>query len=105
MIIKDNSKSVSIPRINIKEFNEFIEEKLDVRTKIERWLQERSIGYYRLIQTNREPLQYAINVEDKGVNFVGYKEESLPEFIKFGNIIGGDFLCSYGRFTSMKGFP
>ena len=93
------------PRINIKEFNEFIEEKLDVRTKIERWLQERSIGYYRLIQTNREPLQYAINVEDKGVNFVGYKEESLPEFIKFGNIIGGDFLCSYGRFTSMKGFP
>ena len=105
MIIKDNSKSVSIPRINIKEFNEFIEEKLDVRTKIERWLQERSIGYYRLIQTNREPLQYSINVEDKGVNFVGYKEESLPEFIKFGEIIGGDFLCSYGRFTSMKGFP
>ena len=105
MIIKDNSKSVSIPRINIKEFNEFIEEKLDVRTKIERWLQERSIGYYRLIQTNREPLQYSINVEDKGVNFVGYKEESLPEFIKFGEIIGGDFLCSYGRFTSMEGFP
>jgi L-cysteine desulfidase len=26
MIIKDSSKSVSIPRINIKEFNKFIEE-------------------------------------------------------------------------------
>ena len=93
------------PRINIKAFNEFIEEMLDVRPKIERWLQERSIGYYKLIQINRKPLQYAINVEDKGVNFVGYKEESLPDNIKFGEIIGGDFLCSYGRFTSMKGFP
>lgn len=26
MIIKDSSKSVSIPRINIEEFNKFIEE-------------------------------------------------------------------------------
>ena len=93
------------PRINIKEFNEFIEEMLYVRMKIERWLQERSIGYYKLIQINRKPLQYAINVEDKGVNFVGYKEEALPDNIKFGEIIGGDFLCSYGRFTSMQGFP
>ena len=50
MIIKDNSKSVSIPRINIKEFKELIEEKLDVREKIEWWLQERSIRYYKLIQ-------------------------------------------------------
>ena len=99
------NKNFKKPRFNIKEFIEHIKEMLDDREKIEWWLKERSIRYYKLIQTNREPLQYAINVEDKGVNFVGYKEESLPEFIKFGNIIGGDFLCSYGRFTSMKGFP
>ena len=98
-------KNFKKPRINIKVLKEYLEEMQDVRPKIEWWLQERSIRYYKLIQTNREPLQYAINVEDKGVNFVGYKEESLPEFIKFGNIIGGDFLCSYGRFTSMEGFP
>ena len=105
MIIKNNSKSVRIPRINIKELYEHIKEMLDDREKIEWWLRERSIGYYKLIQTNREPLQYAINVEDKGVNFIGYKEEALPDNIKFGEIIGGDFLCSYGKFTSMKGFP
>ena len=29
----------------------------------------------------------------------------MPSHIKFGEIKGGDFLCSYGKFTSMRGFP
>ena len=45
-------KNFKKPRINIKALNEYLEEMLDVRPKIERWLQERSIGYYKLIQIN-----------------------------------------------------
>ena len=65
---------------------------------IEDWLKKNEIE-------NSKIEDDSINVENASVNLIGYKEESLPEFIKFGEIIGGDFLCSYGRFTSMKGFP
>lgn len=38
--------------------------------------------------------------------FLGiFQEKELPEFIKFGNIFDGNFVCSHSRLISMKGFP
>jgi hypothetical protein len=46
-----------------------------------------------------------INVKNKDVVLVGYTQEELPEYIQFGEIIGGSFICSHSKFASMKGFP
>ena len=46
-----------------------------------------------------------IFVSGKDVVLIGYQEEELPEFINFGRIIGGSFICSHSNFKSMRGFP
>jgi hypothetical protein len=77
---------------------------------IEKWLNENGIKKYEIKENSdktedNEP-KYTINIENASVNLIGYNEkEELPSYIKFGKIIGGDFLCSYGKFTTMKRFP
>ena len=71
------------------------------RNEIEKWLKEKGIKNYTIDKLT-------INVENASVNLVAYDKEELPSEkckIKFGEIKGGDFLCSYGKFTSMEGFP
>ena len=82
--------------------------KAGVYSDIEKWLNENGIKKYEIKKNSdktedNEP-KYTINVENASVNLIGYNEKELPSYIKFGEIIGGDFLCSYGRFTTMKGF-
>ena len=64
---------------------------------IEDWLKKNEIE-------NSKIEDDSINVDNASVNLIGYNEKELPDFIKFKAIIEGDFLCSYGRFTTMKGF-
>lgn len=42
---------------------------------------------------------------DNDIILVDYKAEELPEYINFGHIIGGSFICSHSNFKSMRGFP
>ena len=36
---------------------------------------------------------------------VDFKEDELPDYINFGHILGGSFICSHSSFKSMRGFP
>ena len=80
-----------------------------VRKSITDWLADNSFKNTNYIikeyKTEDNKSKYTINVENTSVNLIGYNEKELPSYIKFGKIIGGDFLCSYGKFTTMKGFP
>lgn len=69
------------------------------RNEIEEWLKKNGIENLKIED------DLTINVNDASVNLIGYNEKELPDFIKFKAIIEGDFLCSYGKFTSMEGFP
>ena len=80
-----------------------------VKAFIIKWLKENGIKEKEIKKNSdktedNEP-KYTINVENASVNLIGYNEKELPSYIKFGEIIGGDFLCSYGKFTTMKRFP
>lgn len=52
----------------------------------------------------KEPI-YEINVHNRDVNLNDYHYEQLPNYIQFGDIVGGNFLCAYSKLTSAKGFP
>ncbi|MBO5012815.1 MAG: hypothetical protein J6C57_02120 [Paludibacteraceae bacterium] len=52
----------------------------------------------------KEPI-YEINVNGRDVNLNDYPNEQLPDYIQFGEIVGGNFLCAYSKLTSAKGFP
>lgn len=52
----------------------------------------------------KEPI-YEINVNERDVNLNDYPNEQLPDYIQFGEIIGGNFLCAYSKLTTAKGFP
>ena len=80
-----------------------------VKALIIEWLKENRIKEKEIKKNSdktedNEP-KYTINVENASVNLIGYNEKELPSYIKFGEIIGGAFLCSYGKFTTMRGFP
>ena len=46
-----------------------------------------------------------ITIKNKDVVLSGYPNNRLPEYIHFGEIIGGSFICSHSKLTSMYGFP
>lgn len=71
---------------------------------IKSWLDKMSIGGYELIRTPNKPY-WKINVRNNDVILVGFKLNTLPDYIVFDEIIGGNFICSYSEFTSMSGFP
>lgn len=48
---------------------------------------------------------YEINVNGRDVNLNDYRYEQLPDYIQFGEIVGGNFLCAYSKLTTAKGFP
>ena len=52
----------------------------------------------------KEPI-YEINVNGRDVNLNDYPNEQLPDYIQFGEIVGGNFLCAYSKLTTTKGFP
>ena len=52
----------------------------------------------------KEPI-YEINVHNRDVNLNDYPNEQLPDYIQFGEIVGGNFLCAYSKLTTAKGFP
>ena len=59
----------------------------------------------------KEPI-YEINVKGRDVNLNDYPKnrndypnEQLPDYIQFGEIVGGNFLCAYSKLTTAKGFP
>jgi hypothetical protein len=52
----------------------------------------------------KEPI-YEINVNERDVNLNDYPNEQLPDYIQFGEIVRGNFLCAYSKLTSTKGFP
>ena len=79
------------------------------KAEIEEWIKkELNISGYdyelRWISDNGKPY-YAIDVHNRDVNLNDYPYEQLPDYIQFGNIIAGNFLCAYSKLTSTKGFP
>ncbi|MCI7338341.1 MAG: hypothetical protein MSH41_07125 [Bacteroidales bacterium] len=48
---------------------------------------------------------YEINVNGRDVNLNDYPYEQLPDYIQFGEIVGGNFFCAYSKLTTAKGFP
>ena len=52
----------------------------------------------------KEPI-YEINVNGRDVNLNDYPYEQLPDYIQFGEIVGGNFFCAYSKLTTAKGFP
>lgn len=71
---------------------------------IKSWLDKMSIGGYELIRIPDKPF-WKINVRNNDVILVGYKDKALPDYIVFDEIVGGNFICSYSEFSSMRGFP
>ena len=71
---------------------------------IEDWLKNFNIYSFKLERIDNYPY-WTINTNGSNVNFIGYKNSALPDFIVFNEIIGGNFIASYSEFTSMKGFP
>lgn len=78
---------------------------------IEDWITKElnlSIDDYQLVcipnNGRKEPI-YEINVNGRDVNLNDYPNEQLPDYIQFGEIVGGNFLCAYSKLTSTKGFP
>ena len=49
--------------------------------------------------------QYEINMNGRDINLMDCKLSEFPDYIQFGEIIGGNFICSYSELTSTKGFP
>ena len=81
---------------------------MDMRSKIEAWLEEYGIKNYTInddltIDYHPEVLRGS---KDKfyAVNLKGYKEPELPPYIQFGEV-GGTFLISHSHITSLRGFP
>lgn len=73
--------------------------------KIVEWLNNRGIyNNFELISIQNYPL-FAINIKGVDVNLFGYNDSSLPDYIIFNEIIGGNFICSYSSLNSMRGFP
>lgn len=83
------------------------EKKAERQQQIRVWLEEQGINNknYKLYLYREEPLEYRIKVDAQDVNLVGYKEESLPEYITFDIITGGSFFCSWSNIKTMRGFP
>ena len=78
---------------------------------IEDWITKElnlSIDDYQLVcipnNGRKEPI-YEINVNGRDVNLNDYPNEQLPDYIQFGEIVGGNFLCAYSKLTTTKGFP
>lgn len=80
-----------------------------VKKSIMDWLEDNRLkeANYRIqeYKTEDNKTKYTTNVENASVILIGYNKKELPRYIEFGEIIGGGFLCSYGRFTTMRGFP
>ena len=81
------------------------------KDEIEKWIEKElnlSTSDYQLdwIPNNggKKPI-YEINVNGRDVNLNDYPNEQLPDYIQFGEIIGGNFLCAYSKLTTAKGFP
>ena len=79
------------------------------KAEIEEWIKkELNISEYdyelRWISDNGKPY-YAIDVHNRDVNLNDYPYEQLPDYIQFGDIVAGNFLCAYSKLTSTKGFP
>lgn len=79
------------------------------RKRVEDWLHRMGITNYTLMNLSKEEKSeqsiWMIDIKDADVNLVGYKNESLPDYIQFNKITGGNFICSYSGLTTMKGFP
>ena len=74
--------------------------KAGIRSQIEDWLEKNGIKNYTI-----DDNKLTIRVKDVDVNLVGYKEESLPDYINFDIITGGSFFCSWSNLKTMRGFP
>ena len=81
------------------------------KAEIEEWIKKElniSTSDYQLdwIPNNggKKPI-YEINVNGRDVNLNDYRYEQLPDYIQFGEIVGGNFLCAYSKLTTAKGFP
>ena len=91
-----------------KYYYEEIEKKL--LEQIKQWLEEHSINNknYKIEESKdstKESPNFTIKVDAQDVNLVGYKEESLPDYITFEAITGGSFFCSWSNIKTMRGFP
>ena len=82
-----------------------------LKKPIEDWITKElnlSSNDYDLVEIpnhgRKEPI-YEINVNERDVNLNDYPNEQLPDYIQFGEIVGGNFLCAYSKLTSTKGFP
>ncbi len=69
--------------------------------EIEEWIKkELNISEYdyelRWISDNGKPY-YAIDVHNRDVNLNDYPDEQLPDYIQFGDIVAGNFLCAYSK--------
>lgn len=81
---------------------------MDMRTKIEAWLNEHNVQNYTInddltIDYHPEVLHGS---KDRFymVNLQKYNEPELPDYIQFGEV-GGTFLVSYSQISSLRGFP
>jgi hypothetical protein len=81
------------------------------KKSIEDWITKElnlSCNDYDLVEIpnhgRKEPI-YKINVHNRDVNLNDYPYEQLPDFIQFGDIVAGNFLCAYSKLTTTKGFP
>ena len=75
------------------------------KAKIEEWLKERGVTNYKLNDGLNDNPYFTIDVNGSSVNLVGYPDESLPPYIEFNEIIGGNFICTDSALTTMRGFP
>ena len=88
----------------------FEKKKEELQERIRVWLEEQGINNknYKIKESEDSKLadpKFTIKVDAQDVNLVGYKEESLPDYITFEAITGGSFFCSWSELKTMRGFP
>ncbi len=52
-----------------------------------------------------ETFGYVVDVHGQNIHLSAFPYKNLPDFIKFGNIFDGNFVCSHSKLISMRGFP
>ena len=75
------------------------------KATIEKWLTKRGVTDFKLNDRLNGNPYFTIDINGSSVNLMGYPDESLPPYIEFNEIIGGNFICTDSALTTMRGFP
>lgn len=75
------------------------------KANIEKWLKDHNISKFKFNSLSEKEPYFSIDIIESDVNLMGLDDSELPDYIVFNEIREGNFICSYSKLTSMRGFP